>query len=902
MNAVHLPARIDPVSAVHVAARFDPFRAQVDCLFEARHGATIQEIVDGCRPPEWFPVVGHVAIRNAAGVTEVPREHWGKVRPKPGTFVAVYALPMGGGGGGGGSGKSVLRAVAALAVLAVATVISAGFLAPVLGASFAAGGIGATLLGAGVGIAGALAINALTPPPLAPNLNTPGATAQSEAGSDFGAQRIAGVNGNTLARGAQIPCVVGSMVASPPLLARPYTSFANNDTYIHAVVGLWGRHQITDLKINGTDAALIPDLQIETREGTAADARITVAPDTIIEDRTVGQLSEFKLDRTNVTQVATPGNPAASYPIWHYATTDGAADKIRIRVQFPSGMVQNDLTTGQQVAIAVPLRIAIRKIGDAAWINLPELHYRDPDATTKPMTQEIVIDWEERAPNNATTLDANRMTYRAYGYTGPEAHKWTPNSWFLYSAADYTPSNTAINDDGVIFYLGRSTIPRGQYEIRMMRGLAYVGASTGAASHPGNLFEASGTEVQVAQRDKVSAMYCETVQTFRRAYPITASQPLCLIAVRGRGLQLESISATFTSYASVWDGSSWTIGATPTANPAAIYRRMLVDYHEVTGKLPAVMRDDATLGAWYSHCEAMGYQINAIFDGGTLQENLQIVAAAGWAVPLYGQKWGVVMERDRSSETPVQLMTPLTGRGLQYSKAFESVPHAIAAEFNDAIRDYRIRDDVFVYRPGYDATNATDYETINYKGITAEVAARARAKLDIGQMLYRRTTYKLDIWIEHLMARRGDLVLLSHDSLGTRYAFARIASVDTQNNNVVAIRLDQEVTLPAGFKDLFSIGDLLSSGDLFATGAAAAVAIRASTGATVTRPVAALDGTNVITFDDQFPDDGTVVPGCIVAVGARGVTTRRCIVFDVRRNDLETATVTLVDEAPRLHQ
>lgn len=887
------------MKGVLVAARFDPFRAEPERVFEAEPGLTLQEIVERCHPPEWFPAVGHVAIRTAAGVAEVMPENWCRVRPKPGVAVAVVALPRGGGGGRNG-GKNVLVTVAAIAVLAAATAISGGLLGPaglgLFGAAFAAGGLGATLLGAGVGIVGSLAINALAPPPVAPNV------AAAEAGADTAAQRIAGVNGNVLSRGAQVPCVVGTMVASPPLLARPYTSYVNGDQYAHAIVGLWGRHAIANIKINGTDVALVPDLELETFEGLVTDAKITVAPNTVIEDRTIGQLSEFKLNRSDPTVVVDTGNAAECFPQWHYATTDGSADRIIIRATFPSGIVWNDAGSGTQKDLGVPLRIAMRKVGDVSWINLPEIHFTDSAATVKAITQNIVIDWESRQPNQRQTVNADYHTYRVYGYTGGGGGSWTPDAFFQQGATDYTPANASIGTDGVTFHLADSTFPRGQYEVRVMRGLAYEPIVTGATSHPGRLFDSADTTVPFSQLDKVSALYVETFQTFRRAYPLNQTQPLTLIAIKGRGLQLESISATFTSYAPIWTGSAWDTTASQTSNPAAIYRRMLIDYHAITGKLPDALRDDANLGAWYDQCVSRGLTVNAVLAGGTLQENLQLVAAAGWAVPLYGQKWGVVMERDRSAETPVQLMTPLNGRGLVWQKTFETVPHAIAAEFVDASQDYKLRDDVFIYRTGYDALTATDYQTVNYQGITSEAAARARAELDLGQLLYRRTTYKLDIWIEHLMARRGDLVLLSHDSLGTRYAFSRIKAVTTSAGNIVSVTLDEAIELPSGPGDLFSLANLFTAGDLFQNFTSAAVAIRHSTGQAITYAVNDPAGGAVLTFVTPFADPGTIVPGCFAAIGALGLATRRCLVFDVQRTDLETATVTLVDEAPQLYQ
>ena len=915
------------MSLISVAAKFDPFAPAPDKVFAVPAGLTVAELVRRCDPPAWFETVGHVAIRTALGVAEILPQYWGRTRPKAGTALAVYVLPRGGGGGGQGGRKNVLATVASIAVLAAATAVSGGLLGPaaaggigtgLFGSSFAAGGLGATLAGAAVGIVGSLAIAALAPPALAPNLQN------ASGNADLEARSIAGVNGNALNRGAQVPMVAGTMVASPPLLARPYTSFQNGDTFAHAIVGLWGRHQITDIKVNGTDVALVPDIEIEVREGLLSDDRITVAPNTVIEDRTVGQLSEFKLDRTVPTQVRDTANVPANLPIWHYATTDGVADQIRIRIQFPSGMVRNNQSTGNQERISVPLRLAMRRIGDTDWINLPEIHYSDSDATVRAFTQQITVDWDSRTPNQRATLKADFLTYRAYATTGVNSYDWQAHPFFQSSPTEFTPENSSITEDGITFYLSDAPFPRGEYEIRMMRGLGYVGIETGATAHEGRLFEADGTSVLVSQRDMASAMICETVQTFRQAYPLSRRQPFALIAVKGRGLQLESISARFTSYAPVWTGSAWTTAESPTANPAAIYRRMLLDYDAVTGKLPASMRDDAALGAWFEHCADKGHQVNAVLTDGTLKSNLQLVAAAGWALPSYGQKWSVIIERDRSALTPVQMITPLTGRGLRWEKQFEELPHAIAAEFVDAARSYKLRDDVFVYRSGFSAANARDTQTINYQGITSEAAVRARARLDLGQLLYRRTTYKLDIFIEHLMARRGDLVLLAHDTLGARYGFGRIAGVTAAAGLITAVTLNTPISIPPGPGDLFQMGDLFQGGalvplfqddafdqdvfgdvwtgrDLFAPTGAAAVAIRHSTGNAITYPIADLTGSNVLTFETPIPDAGTIVPGCVAVIGARGMATRRCLVFDVTRNDLDTATITLIDEAPQLH-
>jgi len=126
-------------------------------------GATIEEIVSAFdRPPE-FERFGGVYLKRDPidpGMV-VPRLHWHRVRPKPGTMLFVSLIPEGGGddagGGGGVGGKQVFMAVAALALIVVSYGVAAGglgFLSPVL----AAGEIGAKAVAAAVVIGGSLAL------------------------------------------------------------------------------------------------------------------------------------------------------------------------------------------------------------------------------------------------------------------------------------------------------------------------------------------------------------------------------------------------------------------------------------------------------------------------------------------------------------------------------------------------------------------------------------------------------------------------------------------------------------------------------------------------------------------------------------------------------------------------
>jgi hypothetical protein len=142
---------------VRVAARPRPFRLAGTAM-ELPAGLTLAEMVEAAIPEP--------ALRRWAGVRigghEVPRDHWRRVRPKPGAHVEIVA----GAGGGGEGGKNPLRTVLTIAVIAASIWVGGGGLA-FLGQAFAAGGTGAALAAAGVAMAGGMLVNA-TEPPAAP--------------------------------------------------------------------------------------------------------------------------------------------------------------------------------------------------------------------------------------------------------------------------------------------------------------------------------------------------------------------------------------------------------------------------------------------------------------------------------------------------------------------------------------------------------------------------------------------------------------------------------------------------------------------------------------------------------------------------------------------------------------
>ena len=142
--------------------------------------------------------------------------------------------------GRGGSGK-ILRQLLSIAVVAASV-----FLPGALG--LAAGSLAATVVSAGVLVAGSLLINAIVPPEQ-PRLDAPGGDRSTPVYS------LAG-GGNRARLYAPLLLVLGSHRVFPDIAAAEYTTFEDDEQYLHGIYdfGL-GDLEIDDLRMGPTPLA-----------------------------------------------------------------------------------------------------------------------------------------------------------------------------------------------------------------------------------------------------------------------------------------------------------------------------------------------------------------------------------------------------------------------------------------------------------------------------------------------------------------------------------------------------------------------------------------------------------------------------------------------------------------------
>lgn len=325
-----------------------------------------------------------------------------------------------------------------------------------------------------------------------------------------------------------------------------------------------------------------------------------------------------------------------------------------------------------------------------------------------------------------------------------------------------------------------------------------------------------------------------------------------------------------------------------TSNPAPhVYDILTGDLNKKA--LAASVVDDDSLTEWRTHCDTEGYECNAIIDGRSIADALNLIAGCGYARPFKSELWGVAIDKDRTAEDPVQIFTPRNMREFRWDRAFPDLPDHLIVDYFDEQFEFRQQQRI-VYRDGYDASTAVLPERTTYVGLITGAEVDARAAFDLRQPVERGTFYMGEVWTEHLVARRGDLVGIEHDVLRKMTGRGRVKSVTldaSSPQNVTALVLDSEV--PIGLDD---------DGNADALVVCAAL-IRQKDGTLLTKQLAHVGGyTATLTFATPFEDPGTSLldEDCLVAVGPLHTVYQRMILLEVTPGTDLTARLVLVDE------
>jgi hypothetical protein len=917
-------------SLVPVAYR-PPFAFGAMPWMDARpHGETVLEMVRSVPGlPRQFQARGIVCINGE----EVPRELWCYVRPKPTCIelpisVTLHWPLQGGGGGGGGrsTAKSIIGIVAAIALVVVTAGIAAGFAAPLLGATFAAGTFGATALAGAVGIAGALAISALTAPPTQEAAQITSGGGGSDVNTDNRDPASAG--GNVLNPGGAVPRVVGTRKVFPPFICEPVVELVDEDEYVEAVIALNGPHSLSDIRVDGVSITDAEDIEYETKEGWSNDTAIALVDR---QGRTTTPqitLSIHSVNTDNDNSLLHPALPEQDLPIWHGVVARDSPDEIWVHLGFPGG-----ISSAGTTRIAVPLRIRMRLRASGssppdAWINLPEVHVAG--STTQQLRVAILFKWQEVSDPIETVPASNGFYYaiidvppQTTAPATPVADEWDANSYFddgagnvyFYNGVESASRVRNINlfSNRMEVYLKEATFPRGIYEIEIKRGAAYpptnfvlsTYAYSGSVLDPFWYNNTSNPQIMTDRSNFSDRAILTRVISIWNEHPVQQTG-FALIAIKAINRQISRISVQASGYVRDWGGSAWDTWTT-TSNPAPHYIDVLSGAQNLD-PLPPDLRDDTGLVAWRTLCASNNWTCDAIIDDMRTQDALALLASCAYAKPYQSDQYGVTVDKDVSAESPIQVFSRVNASNVKFERGFARVPAGFIVGYRDESSDDDRAQTIIYQRDPSIATSTGLLESITYDGLVETDKVEARALFDLDQANQRATFYSLDTDVESIVCRRGSLVALQHDVLSSRAGDAHIKTKTLTGPNISGFVLDSVIPI-INELNMHAVIDMHLIADMHLVGITTGIAIRRLDGTISTHSVSNVTGESAtVTLTTPFTDTAEILGydntsdeyGCLIVSGELDTEYRRLLVATITPGKDLRASLTLVDEAPEL--
>ena len=346
---------------------------------------------------------------------------------------------------------------------------------------------------------------------------------------------------------------------------------------------------------------------------------------------------------------------------------------------------------------------------------------------------------------------------------------------------------------------------------------------------------------------------------------------------------LDEFNCVAWSMCKDWDKATQSWVWRPTASPAAHYRHIL---QHPSRQVPSTdsQIDLAKLQYWDDIIRSNNRFFNGVFDSkGSLYDTLVDVCRVGRAVPsLREMRYSVIIDEPKT--VPVRMFTPFNSWDYHGEMSYQGVPNAYRIGYVNKEKDFATQE-VLVYDDGYDASNAIRVDLVQWVGIDNNNQAWKEGRFFLAQQRLRREIHRITTDFEYLCCERGDLVALQYDTISVGSGTAHIISVTESGAAVVAITIDNAVTMEAGKTYNVRVRRVVNN------------AQRTNSYVVVTNP--GEQTTLQLSSPVQIYDAPDV--GDIVAFGETGRETLRAIVRDIEpKNDL-SAIITLISEAPGIH-
>lgn len=472
-----------------------------------------------------------------------------------------------------------------------------------------------------------------------------------------------------------------------------------------------------------------------------------------------------------------------------------------------------------------------------------------------------------------------------------------------------------LGEDGFELFLRPDDWPDVEYEVQVRRGWAGVRSDFSVPSYyyetqenKGGFFShliAGGSPWRIAlsQDDIQSSTRVEVVSQVFPERPIDAAaeQRMTRIALKIPDRQVNGVSAIFTGYAREWTGTEWADQATPSRNPAAYYRDALLLQDKNARPLSGELLSESNLVTAFNHAVSKGFKCDMLVQGGTsLPSVLQLLASSMRSSPQQTYNWGLVIDRDRTAETPSGAVTPQVSRNLGTRLAYRKIPHAVRVTYFDETDDYKPKD-LVVYRDGYTVATATDIEAEDDAVNTSSAAVQSQWRYNLKQMTQRRQIYRREVGPQGRQYARGDLLVMADDTLQRDVYTGFIKGVLTSGGFVVGLEVYGTLPLSLSAEQFSMAGDVNTVADVNSFAGQFAAMVQLVNGDTIVLPINQVVDTQTITFVTPPLDAGQFGSDLPLAVGPPGRVGQRVIVQGKEKSGEESWILTLVREAPEIH-
>jgi len=365
--------------------------------------------------------------------------------------------------------------------------------------------------------------------------------------------------------------------------------------------------------------------------------------------------------------------------------------------------------------------------------------------------------------------------------------------------------------------------------------------------------------------------------------PIPSDAKIATLQIRVKNFDLSDLSVKASGLVPESPGFT-TYGAS--SNPADVFRYLMTGPLSVDAVDPAEL-DSGMIADWRDECIDKGYEANGLLKD-SIGDAIDLVCAAGHARYNEGFKYGIIYDRDTTSEPALQHFTPINTRGLSWSKAYTKKPNTFRVEFYNKDRNHEL-DEIEVVNPQAPGNDPEDSEVVRYPLIDSEDQIRARAYLDFEQ-LNNSLRYSFNIGLESLAVSRGQIALLSSQFIHRSTGWARVLEIV----DATTLRLDRpdlNIGVYSNFHDVTNVFDVV---DVMSEGVASGLSVRlsASSGTQISEVIAYNDTTKEITIDNT----ADIRVGDLCTVGPLGQSTKRVIVTSIVPKDAYEAEVTCMEE------